>query len=236
MFAARALLVLALLWAPDREQDWQTLRDSKDVQARVAAAKAIVKDALALGECGKVAAELLDLATKPTTPAPVRNGIAQALAGCSDAETAKQLTLRIGGGQEFEKLFLLQAAQGCVDEALDRAVRERLFTDKHAAVRAAALALLVRHRSVASVPAFEALLREQRDTELLAPTLQALASLRRGTPEWPAFEERLVEFTRHKLSVLRVAALAELAKESDVSREVGAHAAPPDGDLSLIHI
>src|SRR5690349_6516180 len=138
MIAACALLVLTLLSAPDREHDWQTLRESRDPQAQAAAAKAIVTDALALGETAKVAGELIEFATKATTPQQVRNGIAQALAVCSDAATAKQLAAHIGGGQEFEKLFLLQAAQGCVDEALDRAVRERLLTDKHTSVRVAA--------------------------------------------------------------------------------------------------
>ncbi|MBK7644351.1 MAG: hypothetical protein IPJ19_15120 [Planctomycetes bacterium] len=221
---ARLACLLSLLWfvclcAGDPAEDWKTLRDSKDLAARIEAAKSLVAGAQQRGECGKLAGDLADLGTKFTTPPQLREAIAGALAGCQDALTAKELARRIGPGQEHEKLFLLHASRGCVDELLDRAVRERLLPDRSASVRAAALELLVKHASRASLPALEGILREGRDAEMLAPVVRGISELRRGTPEWGAWDTRLVELTSHKASAVRNAALAELARDADGSRE-----------------
>lgn len=219
MLLQLTLLLTSLLPVQDSRAHWEALRDSKDLKPRLDAVRAIVQEAAAENQCGKIVGELLDLAVKSTTPPELRKAIAQELSACKDGKTPREIGARLGKGQAYEQRFLLDCAQPFADEALDKDIREKLLKGDDAGLREYALRTLVAHKAYAALPAMEAIVKDAKDTQVLAAAIWGISQLRRNTPEWPAWETKLVAMVSSKQESMRLAALAELAVGQDATHE-----------------
>jgi len=219
MLLQLTLLLTALVPIPNQNANWDALRDAKDLKPRLDAVRAIVQEAAAENQCGKIVGELLDFATKATTPPELRVAISNELAACKDARTPREIGARLGKGQVFEQRFLLDCAQHFADEVLDKEIRDKVLKGYNASLREYALRTLVAHKYSAALPVMEAIVKDGKDTEVLAAAVWGVSRLRRDTPEWGAWEERLVALVTSKQESLRLAALAELAQGQDAAHE-----------------
>lgn len=219
MLLQLTLLLAALVPIPNQNANWDALRDAKDLKPRLDAVRAIVQEAAAENQCGKVVGELLDFAVKATTPAELRKAIADELAACKDNKTPREIGSRLGKGQSFEQRFLLDCAQHFTDEALDKDIRDKLLKGDDTSLREYALRTLVSHKYMPALPVMEAIVKDAKDREVLAAAVWGVSTLRRNTPEWGAWEEKLLGLVNSKIDSLRLAALAELAQGQDAAHE-----------------
>jgi DNA-binding protein Fis len=213
------LLVSALLPFQDLRAQWDTLRDGKDLKPRLDAVRAIVQNAAAENKCGNIVGELLEFAVKATTPPELRVAIAAELSACKDAKTPREIGAGLGKGQLFEQRFLMDCAQHFADEALDKDIRDTVLKGDESSLREYAVRTLVAHKYMAALPVMEAIVKDGKDREVLAAAVWGISQLRRNTPEWGAWEEKLVGLVTSKQESLRLAALAELAQGQNASHE-----------------
>ncbi len=214
------LIALALTLAPGNESkaEWATLKArDKGVNERVEAARAILKHASADDECGKVVPLLIEFSLKATTPPDLRDRIAGSIASCTSEGTAKALAQKVGAGQAYEREFILHAARNVHSADLDKAILSKGLTDDDLLLRTAALEILVLHKFAPAVPALESLYKSAKDPELVRPAIAGISTILKGTPDWAAWETKLIELARAEIGEQRRSALMELSVLKDAS-------------------
>lgn len=215
-------LCFALLLAPlcfgDSKEDWETLKknDPNLLQQRMQAAKLIAERAKQAKECGKIAAEFIDIANKANTPPPLRTALSDALATCDSEDTAKALMQNVGKGQPTERAWTVRTARGITSPDLDKAILQRALNDEDPVIREAAVEVLVEHKYLPAIPAFEAILKSAKDTDLLGPIVSGITRMLNGSAGWADWEGRLVEYAKSKSELVRRAALASLSIQKNV--------------------
>lgn len=230
-----AALLLALASAPSigasaattraPEGELEIVADGKqsgDVRAK--ALREFMDRAKAEGRCAQAAAELDRVILERGFPAWLRRVGAEAIAKCGDEATAKYVAAGIGRGETQERLHYLRAARGLPSKATaDAALRSLAYADPR--VRCEAAELLARQRVAAAFDELAGVVARNKDAELVETALVAASALRRGSAQWPEWQERLLEWSREKDGVRKRAAIAELlAVEGTHAPELAARA------------
>ncbi|MFM7295660.1 MAG: hypothetical protein ACKO4Q_00320 [Planctomycetota bacterium] len=210
---------------PSKGSELEVVADTKssgDVRAK--ALREFMDRAKAEGRCAQAAAELDRVILEPSFPAWLRRVGAEAIAKCGDEATAKYVAAGIGRGETLERLHYLRAARGLpFKAAADAALRSLAYEDPR--VRCEAAELLARQKVTSAFEELAAIAARNKDAELVETALVAASALRRGTPQWPEWQARLLEWSREKDGVRKRAAVAELlAVEGPHAPEVAARA------------
>ncbi|MFN0007139.1 MAG: HEAT repeat domain-containing protein [Planctomycetota bacterium] len=162
-------------------------------------------------EGAKAAPEFMKRAMNVDTPMSLRRGLAEILAGFRDPMVNRQLVNEIGKGRTHEKLFVLWAVRGIVDEKIDKAV-QKLLQDKDPEVVVAACRTLAERKDATAVPALKKLVEKGKDRQIIRAALEAQAVLRTGELEWL---DELILMSKDKDPEFRNLALEALGGTSD---------------------
>lgn len=218
--AAAALVAVAAprTYAFGDKEDWATLEDIQAAPpARATAARAICTRAKAAGNCHEVAAKLIDIGLKATTPPDLGRVIADAVGSCGDEKTGKLVAQGMLKGQTEERLFHVRAARGFKTPAVADAAL-KMLSDKDERLRGEALEILVDHKVEACVPKLEEILAKGKDTSLLGTCVRGVSVLLKGGPRWTEWETKLVAYGNSPVDELRRSALQVLAENKDATR------------------
>jgi hypothetical protein len=213
-------LAFALAHTPGNESkaEWAVLKArDKGVSERAEAARSILKHASADDECGKVVPLLIDFSLKATTPPQLRDRIAGSIATCTSESTAKALAQKVGAGQPYEREFILHAARNVHSPDLDKVIVSKGLTDDDVLLCRLALDILVQHKYAPAVPALESIFKSTKDPELVHPAIAGISTILKGTPDWAAWETKLVELARSDFGEQRRSALMELSTSKDAT-------------------
>ncbi len=207
------------------EGELEIVADTKQTgDVRAKALREFMDRARAEGRCAQAAAELDRVILERAFPAWLRRVGAEAIAKCGDEATAKYVAAGIGRGETQERLHYLRAARGLpFKSTADAALRSLAYADPR--VRCEAAELLARQRVATAFDELSGVVARNKDSELVETALVAASALRRGTAQWPEWQERLLEWSREKEGVRKRAAVAELlAVEGPHAPEVAARA------------
>jgi uncharacterized protein YegL len=214
-----ALCALLTPLCADDKSDWDVLeRRSEHPKQRTAAAKSLADRARKEGNCEKTVAAMLPVALDEGTYPETKFGILQAIVSCDCDGVRKVIAKKIGHGKADERAWYLQVAAGLDGPEIGKAVLDKGLTDEKVENRIDAAAILMQQKSPDAKNAFEAILKAQKDAELLGPIVSHLANLYDGTHEWAGFEERLLAYVGDKNDGLRRAAVAALARGRNAAR------------------
>ncbi len=215
-FAAPATLAAPLV--PGDKEDWATVEDiNAPPPARATAARAICTRAKAAGACHEVAAKLIDIGMKPTTPPDLGRVIADAVGSCGDEKTGKIVAAGMSKGQTEDRLFFVRAARGFKTPAVADAAL-KMLSDKEERLRGEALELLIDHKVEACVPKLEEILAKGKDTSLIGTCVRGVSQFLKGGPRWTEWEGKLMGYGASPVPELRRSALQVLAENKDASR------------------
>jgi hypothetical protein len=227
--------VLPLAFVPGNESkaEWETLKArEKGIAERAEAAHSILKRAEADNECGRAVPLLIEFCLKATTPQPLRDRIAGTISTCTSESTGKALAQKVGAGQPYEREFILHAARSVHAPELDKAILTKGLADDDLLLRHQAIDLLVLHKYAPAVPALESVYKSGKDQDLVRPAIAGISTILKDTPEWAAWEARLVELTASRNDEQRRSALIELSAVKDATLLDVFIAALSDGDWS----
>ena len=154
------------------------------------------------------ARDMIDLALSQTTPAILRNRIADLVAEMNDEKIQKQIAKLVGKGKGYERLFAIRAAKNLDDPKLVKKFRKDIKS-RESDVAVATIANLAHRKDRESVPNMEKLLGKTKDDDVRRALLEGLSSIYDGENSWV---DRLVTYTEHEHSDLRNAALIEIAR------------------------
>ncbi|MBM3988145.1 MAG: hypothetical protein FJ294_09345 [Planctomycetes bacterium] len=210
--------------APPKASELAIVADGKQSgNARAEALREFMDRAKAEGRCAQAAVELDRVILERSFPAWLRRVGAEAIAKCGDEATAKYVAAGIGRGETLERLHYLRAARGLPFKAADAALRSLGYEDPR--VRCEAAELLARQKVTSAFEELAAIAARNKDAELVETALVAASALCRGTPQWPEWQARLLEWSREKDGVRKRAAIAELlAVEGPHAPELAARA------------
>lgn len=181
-------------------------KDDELPQNRVIAAQVLGR-----AEGTKIAPEFIKRAMNVDTPMAVRRGLAEILAGFRDPMVNRQLVNEIGKGRTDEKLFVLWAVRGIVDDKIDKGV-QKLLQDKDPEVVVAACRTLAERKDATAVPALKKLVEKGKDRQIIRAALEAQAVLRTGELAWL---DELIAMSKDKDPEYRNLALEALGETSD---------------------
>ena len=219
LLALLFVVALSPFASADLKEEWDTLKKHEaPLPSRMAAAKLIAERANKDKECGKIANDFIELGLKANTPPELRSVLCDALSSCPSDEGAKALMKHIGQGQPTERGWVVRAARGMTWPELDKALASKALTDDDSDIRQLTVDVLVQHKFAGAIPAFEAILKAGKDTDVLGPVVTGISKLQTGTPGWDGWETRLVEYAKSKNDTIRRAALAVVAQEKNVAQ------------------
>lgn len=152
--------------------------------------------------------DLIDLALKATTPAVLREAIADMLVELDDEDVNGDLAKMVGKGRDSQRVFALRATRHIDDEKLVKKVRRDLRSKEPELVIATVDALAAR-RDRESIEDMEKIVEKTKDDEVRAATLAALSTIYDGENDWV---DRLVVMADHEDLDIGNAALNEIAR------------------------
>lgn len=161
----------------------------------------------------KLAAQFIDDSDKVTTPLDLSYACADLLAELKDPATDAKLAKLVGKAKGQGQLFALRSVRYAKDDKLDKLIVKLLASEDEATAIAAADALGAR-ASKASVPDLEAAMVKSKEATFVAAIVDALSLIHAGDAQWQA---KLIGFTTSDKLEVRVAAVAQLAKQKNTA-------------------
>ena len=160
----------------------------------------------------KVVRQFIEDGRKFATPLPLRWALADILAGMDDKGVRTKLLKLVGKGKAHEKLFVLRAVRDIEDDKLVKSLR-RLLADKNLDVKIQAAQILGERRDAESIKSFETMIKKAKEDELLVSVaIEALSRIHEDDEEW---KQRLLEYSRGEETLVRNAAIKQLARMGD---------------------